>query len=177
MIRVDVDCDELFMEIRTLTLSCALPGAEDAEGLSQQELDGGRPWKAASSGGDSMAQGEVTVRVVLGPRVFSKDFPCLTDGATYLLERRAPGAEDPQQSKDLASLRKLTGDKWRRVSVAVDPLRHIESQKAIFQMRKGKTRRISQIPRHSVLCSEMKKSGAPTETCRDTKPNHSAAIC
>lgn len=136
--RADVDCDDLFMGIKTLTLRCGLPSADEAEGLAQHETESEGPKEPNRGNGEEDGDREVSVRVVLGPRVFSKDFPSLTDGATYLLEPHAPGAQDAQQSEELANLRKLTGDKWRRLSVTVDPLLHIEAQKAVLQMRRGK---------------------------------------
>ncbi|KAL8445948.1 hypothetical protein Emag_004913 [Eimeria magna] len=133
----EVDCDELFMGVKTLTLRCALPPSDAREGLLLQVAD--QEQSREDAGGESEeAEKEVSVRVVLGHRVFSKDFPSLTDGATYLLEPRTSEDDDLQQREELESLRKMTGDKWRRLSVPVDPLLHIEAQKAVLQMRRGK---------------------------------------
>ncbi|KAL8432534.1 hypothetical protein ACSSS7_004531 [Eimeria intestinalis] len=134
----EVDCDELFMGVKTLALRCALPPGEPREGLLLQVAEQEQPRESAAAEPEE-AEKEVSVRVVLGHRVFSKDFPSLTDGATYLLEPRTSGDDDSQQREELESLRKMTGDKWRRLSVAVDPLLHIEAQKAVLQMRRGKT--------------------------------------
>ncbi|KAL8429118.1 hypothetical protein Efla_003171 [Eimeria flavescens] len=134
----DVDCDDLFMGVKTLTLRCALPPIEAREGLLVGVSEEEQPREAADGQLEDAEDKEVSVRVVLGQRVFSKDFPSLTDGATYLLEpRTSAGDDDFQQQEELASLRKLTGDKWRRLSVAVSPLLHIEAQKAVLQMRRG----------------------------------------
>lgn len=138
--RADVDCDDLFMKVKTLTLRCGLPSADDGEVRPLQEEPPMVPQDAGTGEEEKKEDGAVSVRVVLGPRVFSKDFPSLTDGATYILERAVAGDDDFQQKQDLANLRKLTGDKWRRLSVAVDPLLHIEAQKAILQMRRGKNK-------------------------------------
>ncbi|KAL8272879.1 hypothetical protein Esti_003188 [Eimeria stiedai] len=116
----EVDCDELFMGVKTLTLRCALPPNEAREGLLLQVTEQEQP-RETTAGEPEEAEEEVSVRVVLGHRVFSKDFPFLKDGATYLLEPRISGDDDSQQREELASLRKMTGDKWRRLSVAVDP--------------------------------------------------------
>lgn len=138
LFRADVDCDDLFMGVRTLTLRCGLPPLDSNEGpsFSGAEIDGPRDARAENEG----TQGDraVSIRVVLGARIFSRDFASLTDGATYLLEPHLTGDDDPQHREELANLRKQTGDKWRRLSVAVDPLLHIEAQKAVLQMRKGK---------------------------------------
>ncbi|OEH74345.1 chromosome condensation regulator related protein [Cyclospora cayetanensis] len=118
----EVDGDDLFRGVKTLTLRSDLPPpAEEAEGNSRQGSESNGPLDGSSKG--EKGSSEVRVRVVLGPRMFSKDFPSLTDGATYLLEPYSTEAEDAQQRAELSNLRKLTGDKWRRISVAIEPMR------------------------------------------------------
>lgn len=142
--RAEVDGEDLFMEVKTLQMRCQLPSPDcEPEVLtSHQPMENAEclleETSVAMDGTEKSRSEEVSVRVMLGPRVYSKDFPSLKDGATYLLEPRPLGADDPQQKEELAKLRKLTGDKWRRIYVSVDPLRHIEAQKAILRMRRGK---------------------------------------
>ena len=67
-------------------------------------------------------------RVFIKKRVFAfEDFHMLEDGHTYLLER---GAHRP----DLAA---VVGDRWRRLTVPVEPLLHAEAQRAITRMHRG----------------------------------------
>ncbi|CDJ42522.1 Chromosome condensation regulator protein, related [Eimeria tenella] len=138
----EVDGEDLFMEVKTLQMRCQLPSPDcEPEVLAPQPTENAErlleETSVAIDGAEKSGSEEVSVRVMLGPRVYSKDFPSLKDGATYLLEPRPLGADDPQQKEELAKLRKLTGDKWRRIYVSVDPLRHIEAQKAILRMRRG----------------------------------------
>ena len=67
-------------------------------------------------------------RVFIKKRVFAfEDFHMLEDGHTYLLER---GAHRP----DLAA---VVGDRWRRLTVPIEPLLHAEAQRAIARMHRG----------------------------------------
>ena len=104
---------------------------------------------AATAAADTAAAGEagvcdeVSVVVTLGPRVYAQDFGSLREGGAYMLELQPPGASEEnsqqqqQQQQELQLLRQQVGDKWRRLSVEVDPLLHIEAQKAVLQMRGG----------------------------------------
>jgi len=61
-------------------------------------------------------------------RIFQyEEFGELRDGGNYIL---MPSAEREE-------LKNITGDRWRRLKTEVEPLRHIESQKAIERMRRG----------------------------------------
>eukprot|EP00392_Amoebophrya_sp_AT5.2_P019460 g20304.t1 len=64
----------------------------------------------------------------LGERVLEfEDFDKLEHGRTYLLQ---PG-------KERTELSNITGDRWRRIKVQIDPVLHVEAQKAIHRMKRG----------------------------------------
>lgn len=56
-----------------------------------------------------------------------EQFGELQHGGSYLLE--------PAQERE--DLKSVTGDRWRRLRVCIDPYLHVESQTAIDRMRKG----------------------------------------
>eukprot|EP00928_Gymnodinium_smaydae_P030155 TRINITY_DN2248_c1_g1_i1.p1 TRINITY_DN2248_c1_g1~~TRINITY_DN2248_c1_g1_i1.p1 ORF type:complete len:670 (-),score=211.36 TRINITY_DN2248_c1_g1_i1:104-2113(-) len=61
-------------------------------------------------------------------RVFTfEEFHMLENEHTYIIE-------DASEREDLKS---ITGDRWRRLRAPVEPLLHVEAQKAIERMRKG----------------------------------------
>eukprot|EP01069_Polyplicarium_translucidae_P008298 Polyplicarium_translucidae@DN3211_c0_g1_i2.p1 len=61
-------------------------------------------------------------------RIFKfEEFDKLSSGKTYLLEP----AEERQD------LQKISGDRWRRLLIQVEPLLHIEAQQALEQMKRG----------------------------------------
>jgi len=56
-----------------------------------------------------------------------EQFDVLENGQTYIIE--------PAQERD--DLKNIVGDRWRRLKVHVEPLLHVEAQKAIERMRRG----------------------------------------
>lgn len=88
-------------------------------------MDGGfvlREVKLADDG-EPMEDGE-------GPagKVFEfEHFGDLQNGCTYILE--------PAEERE--DLKNITGDRWRRLRINVDPMMHVEAMQAIDRMRKG----------------------------------------
>lgn len=63
-----------------------------------------------------------------GGRVFRfEDFDQLENGQSYIIE----------PAKEREDLKSITGDRWRRMKVQIDPFTHVEAQKAIDRMRRG----------------------------------------
>jgi hypothetical protein len=63
-----------------------------------------------------------------GGRVFRfEDFDQLESGQSYIIE----------PAKEREDLKSITGDRWRRMKVQIDPFTHMEAQKAIDRMRRG----------------------------------------
>eukprot|EP00397_Hematodinium_sp_SG-2012_P005415 GEMP01005435.1.p1 GENE.GEMP01005435.1~~GEMP01005435.1.p1 ORF type:complete len:782 (+),score=170.50 GEMP01005435.1:132-2477(+) len=61
-------------------------------------------------------------------RVFEfEDFDQLASGRSYILE----------PAKDREDLKDITGDRMRRLKIQVEPMLHVEAQKAIDNMRRG----------------------------------------
>jgi len=56
-----------------------------------------------------------------------EEFDQLDNGQTYIIEA----------SKEREDLKKYTGDRWRRLKVHIEPLLHVEANKAIDRMRRG----------------------------------------
>lgn len=56
-----------------------------------------------------------------------EQFDQLGHEQTYILEA----------AKEREDLKKITGDRWRRMKVMIEPLLHVEAQKAIERMRRG----------------------------------------
>lgn len=56
-----------------------------------------------------------------------EQFDRLQNGQTYIIE----------SAKEREDLKSIVGDRWRRLKVCVDPLMHVEAQKAIERMRRG----------------------------------------
>mmetsp|Transcript_16961 Transcript_16961/g.36745 ORF Transcript_16961/g.36745 Transcript_16961/m.36745 type:complete len:826 (+) Transcript_16961:148-2625(+) len=56
-----------------------------------------------------------------------EDFDQLENGQTYIIE----------SSQEREDLKKFTGDRWRRLRVQIEPLLHVEANKAIDRMRRG----------------------------------------
>jgi len=56
-----------------------------------------------------------------------EQFDQLENGQTYVLE----------SAKEREDLKTITGDRWRRLKVLIEPLLHVEAQKAIERMRRG----------------------------------------
>lgn len=71
--------------------------------------------------------GNQTLRYRKGLRYEFEEFHKLKNGGTYILE---PATERND-------LKQYTGDRWRRLRVAIDPMRHVESQNAIKEMKRG----------------------------------------
>ncbi|CEM02960.1 unnamed protein product [Vitrella brassicaformis CCMP3155] len=65
---------------------------------------------------------------VLGEDAYHfEEFDRLVDGKVYLLV-------EGEERKDLDN---ITGDRWRRLKVTIEPVLHVESQKAIDRMKRG----------------------------------------
>ncbi|CDJ61371.1 hypothetical protein, conserved [Eimeria maxima] len=158
----EVDEEGLFREVKTLSFCCQLPSekgvaeetvpsattqqatdcpdAPTAAGETEADVppETGAAATASATAAETGVCKEMSVVVTLGPRVFARDFGDLRDGGAYMLELQAVACpEQQQQQQELQLLRQQVGDKWRRLAVEVEPLSHIEAQKAVLQMRKG----------------------------------------
>ena len=170
----EVDEEGLFREVKTLSFCCQLPSekgvaeetvpsattqqatdcpdAPTAAGETEADVppETGAAATASATAAETGVCKEMSVVVTLGPRVFARDFGDLRDGGAYMLELQAVACpEQQQQQQELQLLRQQVGDKWRRLAVEVEPLSHIEAQKAVLQMRKGAhTQQDSSLTRH-----------------------------
>jgi len=71
---------------------------------------------------------ELSAEAKEGGRAFRfEDFDQLESGQSYVIE--------PAEERE--DLKNITGDRWRRMKVKIDPLMHVEAQKAIDRMRRG----------------------------------------
>eukprot|EP00927_Polykrikos_kofoidii_P027215 TRINITY_DN24027_c0_g1_i1.p1 TRINITY_DN24027_c0_g1~~TRINITY_DN24027_c0_g1_i1.p1 ORF type:complete len:797 (+),score=206.68 TRINITY_DN24027_c0_g1_i1:93-2393(+) len=59
-----------------------------------------------------------------------EEFHLLENGQTYLLE-------SAKEREDLKDIMPCGGDRWRRLKVQIEPLLHVEANKAIERMRRG----------------------------------------
>ena len=85
---------------------------------------------------DAIVDGGFQLREVPGDdsveaRLFSyEELGKLQDGGTYMLEAC-------EQETCQAELERITGDRMRRLTKPVEPLKHVESQKALEKMKRG----------------------------------------
>merc|ERR1719454_1556197 len=87
-------------------------------------MDGGFNLREVQFTGDDEASAEPKE----DGRVFEyEQFDELRHEQTYILEA----------AKEREDLKSITGDRWRRLKVQLEPLLHVESQKAIERMRRG----------------------------------------
>lgn len=87
-------------------------------------IDGGFVLREVQFTGDD----ETTAEPKEDGRIYQfEDFDQLDGGQTYIIE----------SSKERDDLKKFTGDRWRRLRVQIDPLLHVEANKAIERMRRG----------------------------------------
>jgi len=72
--------------------------------------------------------GEASAEPKEGGREFRfEDFHQLESGQSYVIV----------PAKEREDLKNITGDRWRRMKVQIDPFMHVEAQKAIDRMRRG----------------------------------------
>mmetsp|Transcript_150570 Transcript_150570/g.419643 ORF Transcript_150570/g.419643 Transcript_150570/m.419643 type:complete len:730 (-) Transcript_150570:242-2431(-) len=87
-------------------------------------IDGGFVLREVQFTGDD----ETTAEPKEDGRIFEfEQFDQLEHGQTYII--------DPAKERD--DLRTITGDRWRRLKVQIEPLLHVEANKAIDRMRRG----------------------------------------
>jgi len=87
-------------------------------------VDGGFVLREVEITGDD----EPSIEPKEGGRVFRfEDFDQLGSGQSYVIE---PATERED-------LKCITGDRWRRMKVQIDPFMHVEAQKAVDRMRRG----------------------------------------
>lgn len=87
-------------------------------------IDGGFVLREVQFTGDD----ESTAEPKEGGRTFQyESFHELENGQTYIIEAAGEREE----------LKKITGDRWRRLKVQIEPLLHVEAVKAIERMRRG----------------------------------------
>lgn len=89
--------------------------------MTKQELNSSNIYRTSIDGMPFLYQ--------RGNRYEFEDFHKLKNGGIYTLEAVATERQD---------LKRFTGDRWRRLRIAIDPLRHIESQKAVKVMQAGR---------------------------------------
>lgn len=87
-------------------------------------IDGGFVLREVQFTGDD----ESTAEPKEDGRIYEyEQFDQLENGQTYIIEAAGEREE----------LKRITGDRWRRLKVAVEPLLHVEAVKAIERMRRG----------------------------------------
>jgi len=87
-------------------------------------MDGGFVLREVEFSGDDESSAEPKE----DGRLFAyEQFHELKHGQTYIIE----------SAKERDDLKNITGDRWRRLKVQVEPLLHVEAQKAIERMRRG----------------------------------------
>lgn len=96
--------------------------SSDVDGDSDDSSDGRQIFATSVNGAKLNYQ--------KGARYEFEEFHLLKNGGTYILE---PATER-------LDLRQILGDRWRRLKVAIEPLQHVESQKAIRVMQAGEVR-------------------------------------
>merc|ERR1719454_2771478 len=87
-------------------------------------MDGGFNLREVQFTGDDEASAEPKE----GGKIFEfEEFDQLDNGQTYIIEA----------AKEREDLKSITGDRWRRLKVQVEPLLHVEANKAVERMRRG----------------------------------------
>jgi len=87
-------------------------------------IDGGFVLREVQLAGDDEASAEVKED---GTIFGYEQFDQLENGQTYIIEA----------AEERSDLKSIVGDRWRRLKIAVDPLMHVEAQKALARMRRG----------------------------------------